>query len=111
MYSSLQQATEATIGDYFASSIADKVYAPQIFDLAIVSNQSAYEGESDHRKGYLMMEMFPQNNAIKILDDPKYQKWKYQKPYLIEVFNSTLALLKEDIAFTDLNPPIIHYLI
>mgnify|MGYP000859612344 CR=1 FL=1 len=104
MYSSLQQATEATIEDYFASSIAEKVYAPQIFDLAIVSSQSAYEGETDHRKGYLMMEMLPQNNAIKIFDDPKYQKWKYQKPYLIEVLSSTLALLKESIAFTDLKP-------
>ena len=45
--SSLQQATEATIGDYFASSIADKVYAPQIFDFAIVSDQSAHQGEGE----------------------------------------------------------------
>ena len=104
MYSALQQATEATIEDYFASGIADKVYAPQIFDLAIISHQSAYEGETDHRKGYLMMEMFPQNTATRIFDDRKYQKWKYQKPYLIEVLSSTLALLKENIAFTDLKP-------
>ena len=100
--SSLQQATEATIGDYFASGIADKVYAPHIFDLAIVSDQSANEGETDHRKRYLMMEMFPQNTATRIFTDPAYQKWKYQKPYLIEVFSSTLAHLKENIAFTDL---------
>ena len=107
MYSSLKQATEATIEDYFASSIADKIYAPQIFDLAIVSSQLAYEGyegETDHRKGYLMMEMFPQNTATRIFEDAKYQKWRYQKPYLIEVFSSTLALLKENIAFTDLKP-------
>ena len=102
--SSLQQATEATIGDYFASGIADKVYAPQIFDLAIISHQSAYQGKTDHRKGYLMMEMLPQNTATRIFEDTKYQKWIYQKPYLLEVFSSTLALLKENIAFTDLKP-------
>ena len=104
LFSPLQLATEATIGDYFASGIADKVYAPQIFDLAIVSGQSANQEEADHRKGYLMMQMFPQNTATKIFDDPMYQKWIYQKPYLLEVFSSTLALLKENIAFTDLKP-------
>ena len=104
MYSSLQQATEATIGDYFASGVADKVFAPQTFDLAIVSHQSADQGETDHRKGYLMIEMFPQNTATRIFNDSKYQQWKYQKPYLIDVMRSTLGLLKENIAFTDLKP-------
>ena len=36
--SALQQATEATLDDYFASGVAEKVYAPQILDLALVTD-------------------------------------------------------------------------
>ena len=74
----LQLATEAIIEDYFASDVADKVYAPQIFDLAIVSDLSVNKKEDlsvkgCHQKGYLMMEVFPQNTATQIFLEPKYQ--------------------------------------
>ena len=51
-----------------------------------------------------MMEVFPQNTATKIFLEPKYQKWKYQKPYLQEVMLATSELLNNGIAFTDLKP-------
>ena len=105
----LQRATEAIIEDYFAGDVANKVYAPQIFDLAIVSDSFVNEkedpsGKGCHQKGYLMMELFPQNTATKIFLEPKYQKWKYQKPFLQGIMLSTSELLKERKAFTDLKP-------
>ena len=75
--SALQQATEATLEDYFASGVAEKVYAPQILDLALVTDPLVNQkGGMCHQKGYLMMEMFPQNTATKIFGEPTYQKWK-----------------------------------
>ena len=103
----LQQATEITLKDYFASGVAEKVYAPQIFDLALVADplvNSEDKLNKCHQKGYLMMEMFPQNTATKIFREPTYQKWKYQKPFLIDLISGTLELLNKRIAFTDLKP-------
>ena len=99
----LEQATEATIGDYFTNDIAETIYAPNVFDLALVTEGSA-QGRHDHRKGYLMMEMLPQNTATKIFEEAKYQKWEYQKPYLLDVFNSGQEMLSKNIAMTDLKP-------
>ena len=99
--SALHEATHATLEDYFASGVAEKVYAPQILDLALITDPLV---NLCHQKGYLMMEMFPQNTATKIFREPNFQKWKYQKPFLIELISGTLELLKERIAFTDLKP-------
>ncbi|MGF1926028.1 MAG: hypothetical protein ACQUHE_17770, partial [Bacteroidia bacterium] len=61
--------------------------------------------EKDHRKGYLMMEMFPQNTATRIFAQEKYQKWEYQKPYLLNVMENIQQLLeKGNTAMTDLKP-------
>ncbi len=109
LFSALQQATEATVGDYFSSDIAEKVFAPEVFDLALVTTESAISTNkkgrrNDHRKGYLMMQMFPQNTATRIFSETKYQEWKYQKPYLQEILQCTQDLLSQKIAFTDLKP-------
>ena len=102
--SALHLATEATLADYFARTVAEKVSAPQIFDLAIVATNEHQEVSLTHQKAYLMMEMFPHNTATKIFKEPKYQVWKYQKPFLQEMMHSILELLKNRFVFTDLKP-------
>ena len=106
--SALQRATESTLKDYLARGVADKVYAPQILDMALITdpkvNTEANEMMKYHQKGYLMMEMYPQKTAKSIFEDPKYQLWSYQKPFLRDILISTSDLLKERIAFTDLKP-------
>ena len=105
----LGDATIPTLSDYFGGTVAEKVFAPHIFDMTIVSEHpqkdtTKLSDNSDHRKAYIMMEMVPQNSATVIFSDPKYQVWKYQKPYLIDTLQTTLGLLNEQIAFTDLKP-------
>ena len=99
----------STLDDYFGSSVAEKVYAPHLFDMTIVAgslltSEKEKDDVADHRKGYTMMEIVPQNSAAAIFADAKYQLWKYQKPYLIDVLETTEKLLNERIAFIDLKP-------
>jgi len=95
-----EQVINSTLEDYFTDDIANMVYAPNIFDMALVTGSN----NDAHRKGYLMMEVFPQNTATKVFANEKYQKWEYQKPYLLDVFNGTLDLLSNNIVMTDLKP-------
>lgn len=95
-----------TLGDYFCRDVAEKVFAPHIFDMSIIAGSLSKEKQDaiDHRKGYTFMEVFPQNSAHAIFSNPKYQLWKYQKPYLISVLQATEDLLNGDTAFVDLKP-------
>ena len=105
----LKDAITPTLSDYFGSAVAEKIFAPHIFNMTIVSEHpqkdtTKLSDSADHRKAYIMMEMVPQNSATVIFSDPKYQVWKYQKPYLIDTLQTILGLLNEQIAFTDLKP-------
>ena len=105
----LKNAITPTLSDYFGGTVAEKIFAPHIFDMTIVSEHPQKDTtklnySADHRKAYIMMEMVSQNSATAIFSDPKYQVWKYQKPYLIDTLQTTLDLLKQQIAFTDLKP-------
>jgi serine/threonine protein kinase len=91
---------DETLKDYFTSDVADIIYAPSVFDMALVT----LDVGNSHRKGYLIMEMLPQNTATKVFATLVYQKWEYQKPYLLDVFQKTLNLLDQNIAMTDLKP-------
>ena len=62
--------------------------------MSLVTNRKNVNGDGEHLKGYLMMEVLPQNTGTKIFKIPDYQKWEYQKPYLIDVFEGTNMLLK-----------------
>lgn len=73
--------------------------------MLLVNNKSVIkDDQKDHRKGYLMMEILPQYTAKKIFTQNQYQKWEYQKPYLIDVLKNTQELLNFNIAMTDLKP-------
>ena len=93
--------TETTLEDYFTSSIAKVVYAPKIYDMAVVVNKNI---DACHLKGYLMMEVLPRNTGGRIFQLPEYQKWEYQKPYLLDVFRANMSLLSMKVAMTDLKP-------
>ena len=93
--------TDSTLEDYFTSSIAKVVYAPKVYDMALVINKNI---DTCHMKGYLMMEVLPQNTGGRIFQLPEYQKWEYQKPYLLDVFNANLSLLSAKVGMTDLKP-------
>jgi serine/threonine protein kinase len=94
--------TDYTLSDYFVDEIANLIYAPEVLDMAIISNRDCVSPE--HMKGYLMMDVLPQNTGTKIFADAKYQKWEYQKPYILDVFRGVDVLLKKNIAITDLKP-------
>ncbi|WP_375330738.1 NACHT and WD40 repeat domain-containing protein [Candidatus Tisiphia endosymbiont of Oplodontha viridula] len=96
---SYEQIIDTTLRDYFTNDVADIIYAPGVFDIALVTDRDAGE---NHRKGYLMMEILPQNTATKMFANPNYQKWEYQKPYLLDVFDKTQKLLEQNVAMTDL---------
>ena len=69
--------------------------------MALVVNKNI---DACHLKGYLMMEVLPQNTGGRIFQLPEYQKWEYQKPYLLDVFKGNLSLLSMKVAMTDLKP-------
>ncbi|WP_342269666.1 WD40 domain-containing protein [Rickettsia endosymbiont of Orchestes rusci] len=91
---------DETLKDYFTNDIADIIYAPNVFDMALVTQNAG----NSHRKGYVMMEILPQNTATKVFANSVYQKWEYQKPYLLDVFSKTLDLLDKNVVMTDLKP-------
>ena len=99
--SAIDIITDSTLEDYFTSSIAKVVYAPKIYDMALVVDKNI---DDCHLKGYLMMEVVPQNTGGRIFQLPEYQKWEYQKPYLLDVFKANLSLLSVKVAMTDLKP-------
>ena len=101
--SAIDIITDSTIEDYFTSNIAKVVYAPKIYDMAIVINKNLIDNSS-HQKGYLMMEVLPQNTGGNIFKLPEYQKWEYQKPYLMDIFEGIRSLLERNVAMTDLKP-------
>ncbi|WP_341761068.1 pentapeptide repeat-containing protein [Candidatus Tisiphia endosymbiont of Thecophora atra] len=96
---SYEQIIDTTLRDYFTNDVADIIYAPSVFDMALVTDRDVGQ---NHRKGYLMMEVLPQNTATKVFANPNYQKWEYQKPYLLDVFQKTRDLLGQNVAMTDL---------
>ncbi|WP_342267925.1 pentapeptide repeat-containing protein [Candidatus Tisiphia endosymbiont of Empis tessellata] len=98
---SYEQIIDTTLRDYFTNDVADIIYAPSVFDMALVTDRNVGQ---NHRKGYLMMEVLPQNTATKVFANPNYQKWEYQKPYLLDVFQKTRDLLGQNVAMTDLKP-------
>jgi WD40 repeat protein len=93
--------TENTMSDYFGSGVIKSIYVPKIFDMTIVSDKDAGH---KHQKGYLMMEIFPQNTGTRVFSDPKYQKWEYQKPYMISLVQNIQNLAEENVVMTDLKP-------
>lgn len=50
------------------------------------------------------MEVFPKHTGTKTFQQPQYQEWKYQKPYLLNVFKGVQHLLDNKMAMTDLKP-------
>ena len=95
----LEASTKSTIGDYFTNEIAKIIRAPEVFDLALIT-----VAKVDHQKGYLMMEVLPQNTGEKVFGESKFQKWEFQKPYLLDIFQKVSQLLSINIAMTDLKP-------
>ena len=79
------------------------VYAPRIYDMTLIVDKNTISDDG-HLKAYLMMEIMPQNTGGQILKLAEYQKWEYQKPYLLDVFRSMRDLLKNNVAMTDLKP-------
>ena len=56
--SALHEATHATLEDYFASGVAEKVYAPQILDLALVTDPLV------NKKGNVPSEGLPDDGNV-----------------------------------------------
>jgi hypothetical protein len=70
--------------------------------MAILSNKKI---EGRQRKAYLIMEVVPQDTADKAFAKPDYQKWEYQKPFIIEILKTMDELLiKERVFNSDLKP-------
>jgi len=95
----LESITNGTLGDYFTNDVAEMIQAPNVFDMSLVTDTTI---NSLHQKGYLMMEVLPQNTGTAVFKKPEYQKWEYQKPYLLDVLRGTVELLSQNIAHTNL---------
>src|SRR5262249_18005253 len=54
-----QEALETILEDYFVETIADSVYAPQVFDMSIINDIE----EPKHNKCYLLMQVIPKNTG------------------------------------------------
>jgi hypothetical protein len=99
---SLASVSDSTLEDFFAIKLNESIFAPKPLDMAILTNKLNKE---NHRKGYLFMELVPQNTANKVLFRPEYQKWEYQKPYILRVMKTMINLLIDNrILNTDLKP-------
>ena len=55
------------------------------------------------------MGVLPQNMGGRIFQLSEYQKWEYQKPYLLDVFQANLNLFSKKVAMTDLKSENILY--
>ena len=55
-------------------------------------------------KGYLMIELMPNNDGQKVFTKQENQKWEHQKKYLLDIFKGIAKLLDAGIAMTDLKP-------
>ena len=98
----LSKIIDSVFDDYLARKL-EAIHTPKVLDMAIVTNPLVAEG---HRKGYVFMEIVPQNTADKVFSDDRYQKWEeYQKSYAISVIETTKRLLENNgILNTDLKP-------
>ncbi len=99
----IDMVTDSTLEDYFTGDIASITYSPIVLDMALVIDKESIKS-ADHKKGYLFMEVLPQNTATKIFAQKEFQKWEYQKPYLLDILNGVQELLKQNTAMTDLKP-------
>ena len=91
----------STLGDFFIDDIGNYVYAPKVYDMGITHK----ENNSDvSYKGYLMIELKPNNDGHKVFAKPENQTWDQQKKYLIDIFKGVSKLLSAGIAMTDLKP-------
>ena len=78
------------------------VNTPTPFDMSIIANKIV---RNKHRKAYLFMELISQETADKVFSDLKFQKWEYQKFYILDVMKTMLYLfVNYDILNTDLKP-------
>ena len=55
-------------------------------------------------KGYLMIELKPNNDGHKVFAKVENQTWDHQKKYLIDIFKGVEKLISAGIAMTDLKP-------
>jgi serine/threonine protein kinase len=97
----MEVVTETTLNDYFTGDVAKAIYAPKVLDMSLITSK---EIDASHKKGYLMMEVFPQNTATKVFSISEYQKWEYQKPYLLDVLQNLISIAQDNIVMTDLKP-------
>jgi serine/threonine protein kinase len=98
----LGNITDSCFEDFFVKKLTEAVYAPKSLDMAILSNKYI---KDSHRKAYLVMEIVPQDTADKAFAKPEYQKWEYQKPFIIEILKTMEGLLRNERIFnSDLKP-------
>jgi serine/threonine protein kinase len=94
-----------SFNNYIVDNSTKVVAPPVILDIATILNTSLEDQEKEkHMKGYVFMEIFPQNTGDKIFSQEKYQEWEYQKPYVRGVFSAILELLDQGVVMTDLKP-------
>jgi WD40 repeat protein/serine/threonine protein kinase len=121
VYTEPSKILEQVFNEYIKTNLStvDGIFAPCILDMAAVlyqPNMRTLEAkqltatrnkipQEYHQKGYLMMELIPKESAKDIFMKPIYQKWVYQKQYLIDVFSSANYLLeKHNVFVSDLKP-------
>lgn len=98
----IEEVTTNILSDYFTNDIAGLIYAPKVLDMAICTNANVWD--ELHLKGYLMMQIVPQNTGTKMFKNPECQKWEHQKPYLLDILSSVNELAKRRVFMTDLKP-------
>ena len=71
--------------------------------MAILSSKEIEEDRL--RKAYLVMEIVPQDTADRAFAKSDYQKWEYQKPFIMDFLKTMEELLLKDRVFnSDLKP-------
>ena len=77
----------STFEDFFIDDIGNYVYAPKVFDMVITKRIENKEDNMNRLdKGYLMLELKPNNDGQKVFAKPENQTWDHQKKYLIDIF-------------------------
>lgn len=99
----IEEITDNVLSDDFTRNISSFVYSPKVLDVAFLPGAGFCTGE--HLKGYIMMEIIPQNTGLSVFRKQEgYQKWEYQKPYLLDILGSVNELLNLRVIMTDLKP-------
>jgi serine/threonine protein kinase len=95
------EITKDSLNAYLIEETTKAVIPPVILDIAYINEPLDID---KHKKGYVFMELFPQNTGEKIFQQKDYQRWEFQKPYLIQLFEKVIQMQDKNTVMTDLKP-------